>query len=217
MHISFETTSTEKIFLDYCGDEILSLVVNSQEVPVNDQIWHDGHIYLPSDHLVAERNIVEIRFANKYYTDGNGIHTYTDIDGSQYLYIQSEPYWNNRVLPLFDQPDIKGYFSLTSLIPEQWVLITSEDPKMTQTWDSNTQPINGIFQDKYFKLYKDYKAEDQGNLKLVTYKKSKLLPTYLFFFACGPYTFFELPEEQRYNNIPMKLYCRESMKPFLEK
>ena len=36
MHISFDTSSTEKIFLDYCGDKILSLIVNSQEVAIND-------------------------------------------------------------------------------------------------------------------------------------------------------------------------------------
>ena len=214
VHVSFKTTSTENVFLDYCGDAITKLVLNGNELDSAAAYAH-GKISLPAEHIRTEGfNLVEVAFANRYYNDGNGLHTFTDIDGSQYLYIQSEPFWNNRVLPLFDQPDLKGYFSLTTLIPNQWTLITSEDPNHSVEWDKAYQPFNGLFHNKYFDEYKSKDLKGQ-NLKLVNFPRSKLLPTYLFFFAAGPYTFFELPETDRVKNIPMKIYCRETMRNFI--
>ena len=215
MHVTMTLHDTKGLFMDYCGDEVTSLVVNGENVPVTDEVTDKGRIHLPESHLKKDAtNIVEIHFKNRFFTDGNGLHTITDVDGSQYLYIQSEPFWNNRVLPLFDQPDIKAYFTLVSIMEKDWVLITSEDSESSQDWKEASQPLNGIFHNKYFGMYKERNL--QGDKKLVIYPKSKLLPTYLFFFACGPYTHFELPESERYNNIPMKIYCRNSMRQFLK-
>lgn len=215
MHITFTLHETTGLFLDYCGDEVASLVVNGENVTVTESLLEKGRIGLPEAHLKADAtNIVEIHFKNRFYNDGNGLHSLTDVDGSQYLYIQSEPFWNNRVLPLFDQPDLKAYFTLVSIMEKDWVLITSEDPELTQDWKEAYQPFNGIFHNKYFSMFKERSLG--ADKKLVIYPKSKLLPTYLFFFAVGPYTYFELPEEQRYRGIPMKVYCRSSMRQFLE-
>lgn len=215
MHVSMNLKDTLDIFLDYCGDDITSLRVNGQVIPVTDEVTANSRIHLPAANLMKDdTNIAEIGFKNRYHTDGNGLHTFTDVDGSQYLYIQSEPFWNNRVLPLFDQPDIKAHFSLVSIMENEWTLITSEDPELTQNWGEAYQPLNGIFHNKYFGMYKEKNLP--AEMKLVIYKKSKLLPSYLFSFACGPYTYFELPEEKRYKNIPMKVYCRNTMKQFLE-
>ena len=217
ININFKTKPEghKGLFLDYCGDSVDSLLINGEETAVTEENFKNGHIYLPDEHIRPEdHNLVEIRFSNRYYTDGNGLHTYTDIDGSQYLYIQSEPFWNNRVLPLFDQPDIKGHFSLTAIIPTTWFLITSEDPVLSQDWATAHQPINGLFHNKYFQLFKEKNIG--GSNKIVSYAKSKLLPTYLFAFCCGPYKFFELAESERYNNIPMKIYCRDTMVQFIQ-
>ena len=215
VHISFATASADGVFLDYCGDLVSKLLLNGNEIdPAT--AYASGKIHLPSEHIRVEGiNLVEVSFANRYYNDGNGLHSFTDFDGSQYLYIQSEPFWNNRVLPMFDQPDLKGYFSLTTLIPKEWTLITSEDPSNSVDWEKAFQPINGLFHNKYFGEYKS-KGLEPLNLKLVNFPKSKLLPTYLFFFAAGPYQFFELPESERFKNIPMKVYCRESLKQFIK-
>jgi aminopeptidase N len=215
IHINFTTNSTENIFLDYCGDTVLSLMVNGQTIEVVPEVLKGGRIHLPAAALsTAHPNLVEVAFSNRYYTDGNGLHTYTDVDGSQYLYIQSEPFWNNRVLPLFDQPDIKGHFSLNVLIPSEWSVITSENLASSMLWAQAFQPLNGIFHNKYFGMYKEKNLK--GDLKLVRYPKSKLLPTYLFSFVAGPYQSFVLPEESRFKNIPMTIYCRETMKDFIK-
>lgn len=215
MHVTMQLKDTANIFMDYCGDEVTSLVVNGHSIEVTEEVTAKSRIHLPAAHLHTDAsNVVEIGFKNRYYTDGNGLHTITDVDGSQYLYIQSEPFWNNRVLPLFDQPDIRGYYSLVSILENDWTLITSEDPEHTQNWGEANQPLNGIFHNKYFQLFKEKQVP--ADRKLVVYKKSKLLSSYLFFFAVGPYTYFELPEDKRYKNIPMKVYCRHSMKQFLQ-
>lgn len=41
------------------------------------------------------------------------------------MYIQSEPYWINRVCPLFDQPDLKGHMKFHFLAPQEWSIISN--------------------------------------------------------------------------------------------
>ena len=216
-HIEFELSSAKNIFLDFCGDWILNLAINGQNIGLQnyEQVHKDGHIYLPDETLQVGPNNIQIEFSSRYWTDGNGLHTYTDVDGCQYLYIQSEPYWNNRVFPLFDQPDIKGYFNFSAIIPRDWSLVTAEDPSNIKPWseihkDSQDDPLlqraTEIFTpDAKLKGY-----------QLWTFPQFKLLPTYLFSFVAGPYTSIPLPKSSQYKEIPMTIYCRKSMRQYIE-
>ncbi len=46
--------------------------------------------------------------------------SFIDTDQKQYLYTQFEPYFANRVFPLFDQPDLKAPLTLTLACPSDW-------------------------------------------------------------------------------------------------
>ena len=84
---SFKIKNTEHIFFDWCGDKITLLKVNGQTIDISEQatydsIFKDGHIYPPVTNLRTDvPNIIIFHFENRYYNDGNGLHTYTDVDG----------------------------------------------------------------------------------------------------------------------------------------
>lgn len=217
---SFKIKDTANIFFDFCGDKITKLKVNGKQIDLSDeaaynQIVKDGHVFPPVDNLRTDvPNIVIFHFDNRYYTDGNGLHTYTDVDGKQYIYTQGEPYWINRILPIADQPDIKGKFSLSAILPEDWLLVTSVEASRKEPWATCNTPPNGLFGNEVFGTYRD--KTYQGVYNFVQFPESAILPSYLFSFVAGPYSKIELPAEKRYRNIPMSIYCRESMHQFVE-
>ena len=53
--------------------------------------------------------------------------SFIDVDGKQYLYTQFEPYYANRVFPLFDQPDLKATMRLSVLSPSDWKKVLSNE------------------------------------------------------------------------------------------
>ena len=67
-----------------------------------------GKIFISRKLLTLGPNVVKLSFENNYYHDYVGIHSTVDSEGNQFVFSQTVPYWANRILPLFDQPDIKG-------------------------------------------------------------------------------------------------------------
>lgn len=49
----------------------------------------------------------------------------TDSDGKQYVYTTTEPYFGNRVFPMFDQPNLKASYHLIACAPEDWTVISN--------------------------------------------------------------------------------------------
>lgn len=43
------------------------------------------------------------------------------------MYIQSEPYWINRVFPVFDQPDLKGHMTFHFIAPKEQQIICNTE------------------------------------------------------------------------------------------
>lgn len=60
--------------------------------------------------------------------DGSGCVSFTDVDQKQYLYTQFEPFFANRVFPLFDQPDLKAKMKLAVSYPQSWETAISNEP-----------------------------------------------------------------------------------------
>lgn len=75
------------------------------------------------------QNHIGIWYRNKYNNDGSGCVSFVDVDKKQYLYTQFEPYYANRVFPLFDQPDLKAKMRLSVLTPGQgdWKKVISNE------------------------------------------------------------------------------------------
>ncbi|MDQ4005129.1 MAG: aminopeptidase N, partial [Actinomycetota bacterium] len=59
-----------------------------------------------------------------YQHTGVGLHRMVDpTDGAVYLHTQFEPFDAHRVFTCFDQPDLKGEFTLTVRAPQDWIVV----------------------------------------------------------------------------------------------
>ena len=158
IRIEFKLFNTDNVFVDYCGDAVELITLNGKEIdPASVYEIPKGRITLPKEELCVEGiNTLHIKFSNRYYTDGNGIQTYTDVDGSQYLYTQSEAYWGNRVMPLFDQPDLKAKYVLHAATPVAWKVLSSAECEYTETW---SQFVAGDYGSDYYRLIRSHFAK----------------------------------------------------------
>ena len=166
--------------------------LNNKPVPQIDDsheyLRKDGYITLPEDLLLLGKdqpNTIILDFQNTYYNDGFGIHSYKDIDGKQYVYTIEETHFINRLFPVFDQPDLKAPMALEVKVPSDWVVISN------QIASSISEPLDGE----------------------MTWKYPKTLPlsSYLYTVIAGPYKRIDCPDDKLYRNIPMAIYCRETL------
>lgn len=210
---SFKLTATNHVFLDFRGLSVDSLSVNQTTVQKEaiGTLWKEGKLLLPSEHLKSgSENTVEVRFSNNYYTDGNGIHTFTDTDGSQYTYCQSEPYWINKVYPVFDQPDIKGRMAFLINAPQDWRVISNQDSKGALT--PSEFAVLASSDDGFDKLVTTVFPEDflEASQCLVhRFGQTPLLSSYLFNFVTGPFEALTYDGSDG-QSIPMTIFCRKS-------
>ena len=94
----------------------------------------DGRIVL-SD-LQAE-NTVTVRATMPYVTDGDGMTAVTDpADGERYVSAYTAMDIARRVIPCFDQPDIKSSFTLSVTAPSHWTVLANGrfDRREGDTW-----------------------------------------------------------------------------------
>ena len=120
--LRFPVTGDGDLFLDFRGGTIERLVVNGRAVTPE----RPGHrILLPAAHL-APTTEVEVAYENAYDRGGDGFHHFVDPeDGAEYVYTNFEPFEAHRLFPCFDQPDLKGTYSVTVRAPAEWVVIAN--------------------------------------------------------------------------------------------
>ncbi len=133
---------------------VARLAVNG--IAVEPQLVH-GHIVLPTEHLVDGANTLDVGF-----TAGNGpLNRRAD-----HLYTIFVPARAHEALPCFDQPDLKGVWSLTLDLPTEWTAVA-----------------NGRVQTR------SEHVDDTGAPRTrVAFADTAPLPTYLFAFAAGALT-----------------------------
>ena len=186
--ITFESLDwSEDTFLDFNNRSVKWLRVNGSEIS---SVQYDGlFLTLPKEQLRAQNEVV-VRFESTYATNGEGLHSFVDTDGKQYLYSQCEPYFCNKIFPSFDQPSLKAVLDLTVVAPQDWVVLSNEFPReTTQHAEQGTQTVR--------------------------FDVTKLLPSYLFAVLAGPYR--EIRATKTHRDIPMRVLTRESLMPHLER
>jgi aminopeptidase N len=122
---------------------------------------------------------------------------------------------------MFDQPNLKGTFEITVALPKEWDSITTGDlisssPVSEFFCTKSYAQDNGFYGTAltHFTSFGYLPVED--HFKVNVHTKTSLLATYLLNLVCGPFAKVELPEEERYEGIPMTIYCRESLAPFVK-
>jgi aminopeptidase N len=147
-------------FLDFREGTVSSLSINGQPAPTAIQ---NGHIELPAKLLRIGENVVAIDFAAPIAPAGKAITRFEDKDdGSEYIYTLFVPMDASMAFPCFDQPDLKGKFTLTVDAPADWTVI------------SNTKPTGAG-------------SADAPGMRRSTFEETRPISTYLFAFAAGPF------------------------------
>ena len=232
--IKFTAICNENIFLDYSGKNLDYLSVNNEPVTIDSSVRNlvDNKIWIPKDLIkIGQENIIHTKFSNDYYKDGSGQVTYTGSDGEQYLYSQSEPYWMNRVVPLIDQPNLKGKLFQNIAGPDNWTAVSTQHPFQTlsmenfaadfkdnvDSLDESEADISEKSEMKEFlsKVQNDYSTIlSNGSNTITSFKLTPSLPTYQFFFAIGNWEIIPLDETKQLPNIPMRIFCRKDLAKF---
>ena len=170
------------VTLDYTGIEIQRLDINDVDALSADGItWSRHRLQLPGA-LLRDGNIVRIVYRNAYDHSGVGLHQFTDPqDGAEYLYTQFEPFEAHRMLPCFDQPDIKARYRLRVAAPTDWAVVSNA-------------PQTGAA------------PADEGRT-VHEFAQTQLFSTYLLALIAGPYHVFH----DAHGDTPLGIYCRRSL------
>ena len=214
----------EDIFLDYRGDTIDQIWINGEELPKerieSETLRKGGKFYFPPGIFKqGVQNKILMKFTNRYYSDGDGIHSYTDNENKQYLYTQTEPYEASRILPLFDQPDLKARYEIFAAAPADWKIITSElEEEHTTFGEFEEKEVSS--EDSASEFLTNIKTSFGGQISkekgYFRFKNTFPLSTYLNNIVAGPYRRFDCPKELLHREIPMSVYCRENLAEYVE-
>jgi aminopeptidase N len=155
--LSFQLKAAVPVWIDYREGKASRLQINGTDTPVQAE---NGHILLPQQNLHAGENRISINFESPVAPAGKAITRYEDKDdGSAYYYTLFVPMDASMAFPCFDQPDLKGRFTLTLDYPNTWTAV------------SNTPPNGG----------------DRDNRTSQQFAETEPISTYLFAFAAGPF------------------------------
>lgn len=156
--LHFSLSKTGPLLLDFRGDNARDLTINGQPMPV--QIGN-GHIILPAAALHRGDNVLSLKFDAPMGPSGKAITRYEDKeDGSEYFYTLFVPMDASAAFPCFDQPDLKGRFTLRVQQPTVDSVIANAELKV---------------------------SESQGAISKADFAETEPISTYLFAFAVGPF------------------------------
>ena len=148
--IGFTLQEAEEVVLDFreTSDKIHQVIINGTEVPL--QVERE-HLILPKEYLQKGANQVFIQF-----TAGD-----QSLNRNQdYLYTLFVPDRARTAFPCMEQPNLKGKFTLTLVVPADWEAV------------SNTYCQDSVH---------------IGAKKEIHFAKTEPLSTYLFAFAAGKF------------------------------
>ncbi|MBV9109838.1 MAG: ERAP1-like C-terminal domain-containing protein [Gemmatimonadetes bacterium] len=164
---------------DFRGPTLAEVRANGDAV--RDFDWRNGHVRIPSHHLVSGPNVLEMRFTTRIAPAGAAIIRFDDrSDSSTYLYTLLVPSDANLLFPCLDQPDLKARFRWRLSAPPQWTVLAN-----ARALSRDTAPAGVTW----------------------TFAQTEPIPTYLAAFAAGPWaTWASAPAGER----PVTLYARAS-------
>lgn len=149
--ISFSNTSRRLPQIDFKAPDgaIESISVNGEEVPWN---WEKEHIIFGGSSSFKGETVIEIHFTSP----DQSLNRRDDL-----LYTLLVPDRARTLFPCFDQPNLKGRYTLALEVPQEWVAV------------SNMSVIS--------------ESCRQGR-RHISFKESEPLSTYLFSFVSGKFS-----------------------------
>ena len=193
--------------LDFKGKTVTRVVVNGHATEPH---IVDGFILLDTSKVQVGNNYVGVHYHNQFNNDGSGCVNFVDVDHKQYIYTQFEPYYANRVIPCFDQPDLKAKMRLAVICPAEWKKVLSNE-YATLEKELDPQEYSAHVKSSHPQEVAAFLQGKSGRMTI--FPETKLLPTYLFCFIAGEYLELKLEEEKQYNvrSLPFRKYpCRST-------
>ena len=176
---------------------------------------------MPLEHLNAGENCLKIAYQNLYNKDKFGFQSCEDLDGLQYIYIQTVPYYAHRITPMFDQPNLKGNFEISVVVPQDWHSITTGEVSHSADFTaylSEAAHLENPFSVAALAHFQNLNQNTEilDTMKVNIHSASPNLASYNLNLVCGPFHRFDLEAENCYKNIQMAVYCRKSLKQYAE-
>ncbi len=111
------------LVLDWRGAPVRDVRVNGASVTPKTV---SQHLIIGRKHLKAGENSLRLAFQSPVSVAGSAVTRYRDReDGSEYLYTLLVPADASSLFPCFDQPDLKGRFTLELELPVAWRAISN--------------------------------------------------------------------------------------------
>jgi aminopeptidase N len=146
--LRFQLKAPEPVLLDLRDGRLLSASINGA---ADDLKQENGHLQLPGERLRAGENTVRLRFEVPISAAGKPLTRFEDQDDkSEYIYSLFVPMDASMTFPCFDQPDLKGRFTLELTAPEGWTVVSNSPvasaaatgAAQTRTRFAETRPIS---------------------------------------------------------------------------
>lgn len=179
------------LILDFREDarKIHSVWANGKKCPV---VSKNEHLVIPERFLKKGLNRVEIEFT----AGRQSLNRRED-----YLYTLFVPDRARTVFPCFDQPDLKASFTLELEVPEHWKAVSNNVLE-----EEHLKAVsNNVLKEEHLKKVsdgqpvKELEGESERNItggrKILRFKPTRPLPTYLFAFAAGEFEYQYFPEQ----------------------
>ncbi|MBK7722913.1 MAG: aminopeptidase N [Austwickia sp.] len=174
-------------FIDFVGESVDHVRLNGQDLdPV--EVADDARITLSN---LDAHNELTIAATGRYMNTGEGLHRFVDpVDEQVYLYTQFEVADSRRMFPVFEQPDLKATFQFTVTAPRDWRIISNQPSPTPQALD--------------------------GDLARWHFSPTPVISSYITALIAGPYQGLTQDIEVDGKVIPLGVYCRRSLAPYLQ-
>jgi aminopeptidase N len=183
-------------FLDFVGGTVESVTVNGTDLDPAEH-YSDSRVRLPG---LAAENVVVVAATGRYTNTGEGLHRFVDpVDDEVYLYSQFEVPNSRRMYPVFEQPDLKARFAFTVTAPAHWQVVSnSPTPEPEPAADGG--------------------EGGEGGEAVATWHFSPTGPisSYITALVAGPYDVVRDTVTSRRGEVPLGIYCRRSLTPYLD-
>src|SRR5579864_9288655 len=157
--LRFSVKTLAPVLLDFRDGQLLTASVNGAAVTLKSE---NGHLELPKENLRAGENAIRIRFTVPIAAAGKPLTRFEDHDdNSEYIYSLFVPMDASMAFPCFDQPDLKGRFSLELTAPDSWTVISNGSVENATVIGSGQRHTR--------------------------FAETRPISTYLFAFAAGPF------------------------------
>src|SRR3954453_8873377 len=178
-------------FIDVIAASVREVVLNGTSLdPATAYDAAHGRIVL--DNLAAENELLVVADC-LYMRTGEGLHRFVDpVDKAVYLYSQFETADAHRMYTCFDQPDLKATFQLEVVAPSGWQVVSTMPTP-------HPHPVT-----------------DRVGIDRWQFAASPPLSPYVTSLIAGPYYRIDDVHHGRGGEIPLALFCRESLAEFLD-